>query len=156
MSFVVRNDLGRFLDKIKLSANVNKGIAQKALKKVVYKGVELAQNNYEMINVDIYYQIDGNTAKITAKKDGIAYIEYGTGLVGQSSGYPQEYLPKTGVPKTNSWQYYYDSPHKVNGGWYFGHTFTRGQVAGMQMYNTVKQLNEYIRKDLVKDLKEGV
>lgn len=156
MSFVVRNDLGRFLDKIKSSADVNKGIAQKALKKVVYKGVELAQNNYEMINVDIYYQIDGNTAKITAKKDGIAYIEYGTGLVGQSSGYPQEYLPKTGVPKTNSWQYYYDSPYKINGGWKFGHTFTRGQVAGMQMYNTVKQLNEYIRKDLVKDLKEGV
>ena len=104
MSFVVRNDLGRFLDKIKSSADMNKGIAQKALKKVVDKGVELAQNNYEMINVDIYYQIDGNTAKITAKKDGIAYIEYGTGLVGQSSGYPQEYLPKTGVPKTNSWQ----------------------------------------------------
>lgn len=156
MSFVVRNDLGRFLDKIKSSADMNKGIAQKALKKVVDKGVELAQNNYEMINVDIYYQIDGNTAKITAKKDGIAYIEYGTGLVGQSSGYPQEYLPKTGVPITNSWQYYYDSPYKINGGWYFGHTFTRGQVAGMQMYDTVKQLNEYIRKDLVKDLKEGV
>lgn len=164
MSKVVRrNDLNRFYGKLQNIRNV----AETATELIADNGEKIAKSEYAGINsVQVIKDIDGNSAVISANGDSVAYIEYGTGLVGQGTykgDLPTQTLtfesPKDSgrINTTQGWEYYYDNPRtKVLGGWFFGRgysNFTRGQVAGNQMFNTAKSLREYIKTDLAKDIR---
>ena len=164
MSKVVRrNDLNRFYGKLHNIRNV----AETATELIADNGEKIAKSEYAGINsVQVIKDIDGNSAVISANGDSVAYIEYGTGLVGQGTykgDLPTQTLtfesPKDSgrINTTQGWEYYYDNPRtKVLGGWFFGRgysNFTRGQVAGNQMFNTAKSLREYIKTDLAKDIR---
>lgn len=164
MSKVVRqNDLNRFYGKLYNIRN----IAETATELIADNGEKIAKSEYAGINsVQVTKEIDENSAVISASGDSVAYIEYGTGLVGQGTykgDLPTQTLtfesPKDSgrINTTQGWEYYYDNPQtKVLGGWFFGRgyaNFTRGQVAGNQMFNTAKSLREYIKNDLAKDIR---
>lgn len=164
MSKVVRqNDLNRFYGKLYNIRNV----AETATELIADNGEKIAKSEYAGINsVQVTKDIDENNAVISASGDSVAYIEYGTGLVGQGTykgDLPTQTLtfesPKDSgrINTTQGWEYYYDNPQtKVLGGWFFGRgyaNFTRGQVAGNQMFNTAKSLREYIKTDLAKDIR---
>lgn len=164
MSKVVRqNDLNRFYGKLYNIRNV----AETATELIADNGEKIAKSEYAGINsVQVTKDIDENSAVISASGDSVAYIEYGTGLVGQGTykgDLPTQTLtfesPKDSgrINTTQGWEYYYDNPQtKVLGGWFFGRgyaNFTRGQVAGNQMFNTAKSLREYIKTDLAKDIR---
>ena len=164
MSKVVRrNDLNRFYGKLQNIRNV----AETATELIADNGEKIAKSEYAGINsVQVIKDIDENSAVISASGDSVAYIEYGTGLVGQGTykgDLPTRTLtfesPKDSgrINTTQGWEYYYDNPQtKVLGGWFFGRgysNFTRGQVAGNQMFNTAKSLREYIKTDLAKDIR---
>ena len=164
MSKVVRrNDLNRFYGKLQNIRNVS----ETATELIADNGEKIAKSEYAGINsVQVIKDIDGNSAVISANGDSVAYIEYGTGLVGQGTykgDLPTQTLtfesPKDSgrINTTQGWEYYYDNPRtKVLGGWFFGRgysNFTRGQVAGNQMFNTAKSLREYIKTDLAKDIR---
>lgn len=164
MSKVVRqNDLNRFYGKLYNIRNV----AETATELIADNGEKIAKSEYAGINsIQVTKDIDENNAVISASGDSVAYIEYGTGLVGQGTykgDLPTQTLtfesPKDSgrINTTQGWEYYYDNPQtKVLGGWFFGRgyaNFTRGQVAGNQMFNTAKSLREYIKTDLAKDIR---
>ena len=168
MSKVVRrNDLNRFYGKLQNIRNV----AETATELIADNGEKIAKSEYAGINsVQVIKDIDGNSAVISANGDSVAYIEYGTGLVGQGTykgDLPTQTLtfesPKrkagdTRPPRVNTthgWEYYYDNPEtKFMGGWFMGKGgFTRGQVASMRMYRTAKSLKEYVHNGLAKDIR---
>lgn len=152
-SCVKKNTLNNYLQKLKNISKIEFG--ETVANVVAQKGVEYAQQEYAGTHFTASSEVKGSNAKVIAQGNGIAYVEYGTGLVGQGT-YKGE-TPQNGVPITGNWEYYYDSPHKENGGWYFGRTFTRGRVAGMQMYRTAKSLNNYIKQGkLVEDLRKEI
>ena len=166
MAFIVKNDLPRFYEKLKnWQANGNNAIVQKALNLISEKMLEIAKSEYSGINVNLNTEINENKVTLTASGKAIMFIEFGTGLVGEASGYPKDKLPTETItfesPKgepqsTQGWEYYYDNPKtKIMGGWFWGKTFTRGQVAGMQMLNTTNKIREYIRNDLAQDIRKG-
>ncbi len=145
MSFVKRNDLGRFANKLyKIGTN---NLANTTTELLADKGKEIAREQYKGTTISVDSIVNNNTATIIANGKQVAYLEYGTGLIGK--GTYKGNLPTNGVPITGNWEYYYDSPHKVieNGkqGWYLGKIFTEGRVAGNQMFNTAKSLREYVR-----------
>ena len=155
--------MNRFYGKLQNIRNV----AETATELIADNGEKIAKSEYAGINsVQVIKDIDGNSAVISANGDSVAYIEYGTGLVGQGTykgDLPTQTLtfesPKDSgrINTTQGWEYYYDNPRtKVLGGWFFGRgysNFTRGQVAGNQMFNTAKSLREYIKTDLAKDIR---
>lgn len=82
----------------------------------------------------------------TAISKDIAFIEYGTGIVGEASPHPD---PKSGgVPVTGSWQYYYHSPWKTkvgdNDGWAHEDHFHTGTPAGKQLYEAHYMIKQKI------------
>ena len=152
-SCVKKNNLNRYLQKLKNIAKID--YAETVASIIADKGVEIAKAEYAVTSkhTKVTSEKKGSKATVVASRKGLTFIEYGTGLVGQ--GTYDGKLPTSGVPITGNWEYYYDSPHKKNGGWYFGNTFTEGRVAGMQMYRTAKSLGEYVKKgELVEDLKK--
>lgn len=170
MAFVVKNDLNKFLSKIN---NVSfTDIKQKAIDNIFDKAYEIIKKEYDGVEgVIITRDKSKNHISINAHKEGLAYIEFGTGLIGETSGYPREKLPKesfifqspmskkgeqTNLQFTQGWEYYYDNPKtKVLGGWFFGKTFMKGQKAGMQMFNATRKIVDYCNKELLKQIKEG-
>lgn len=163
MSFVVRNDLDRFLGKLK---NYNKqgDLAKRVADKVAQKGSEIASRNWgggvviEVRGKDTQYSIVA--IDMNKEHPTIAYREFGTGIQGKGT-YKGE-LPKdpitfttlyNGEPTTVTvpeWVYNYRKE-------YFKWTDTdwKGMVAQMPMFNTAKELREYIKTDLAKDIKES-
>lgn len=121
----------------------------------------------ENIDVDGYMKTQ-TKGRIVASGDEVAFVEYGTGKVGEKSGYPKKLLPsKTlkfespeGYPQsTKGWEYYYNNPYtkiKYKGkyGWRVNGQFTRGMPAGKQVYTTAKYLRENIVKIAKKTIKE--
>lgn len=120
------------------------------------KGAEIAREKYatsdfgtnETSIVCSAEQISNERARVTAKGDRIAYLEYGTGYYAQGS-YPSDKLPSW-------WQYYYPSPNKAykatkttGGEKMFGwnnaeYGFQIGKSAQAQMYHTSVELKEQI------------
>lgn len=163
------NNLFRNLSKMQTD-----GLADRVSNKLANAGYSKAILNYSTssvtgINVIAIPSQDG-VSYIKASGDGLAYIEFGTGYVGKNSGYPSEKLPKETItfesPKgspqsTQGWEYYYNNPIlkqqgiKVNGGWYFGKTFTKGQPAGMQLYDTYRFLEENLKDIVINELRGG-
>ena len=120
-------------------------------------GKELAQNIYQgtgITDVEITTTpAENGICQIIASKEGIAYIEFGTGIVGKESGYPQEKLltetlnfesPKGYPQSTTGYEYNYPNPiTKRDGkGWFYGGQYTQGQPAGFQLYTTAVFLND--------------
>lgn len=148
---VKHNDLDRYYSKLK---NITSGdLGTKVVDLLVDRGVQEANVQYNGTRFEVTSEKDETKGTIIASGKGIAYVEYGTGLVGKGT-YEGE-TPQSGVPITGQWTYFYDSPHKTpNGGWFFGHTFTRGRVAGMQMFNTAKSLRQYVQSgELAQDIR---
>ena len=165
MAFVVKNDLQSFVDKLK-NYKIQNNLINKALNLIGKKMVEIAEWEYaDYEHIKFNASIENNHLTFKANGRGIAYIEFGTGLVGEQSGYPKDKLPTQTLifesPKgeqqiTQGWEYYYNNPKtKILGGWFFGSLFTRGQVAGMQMLNIMNETREYIHNYLAKDIREG-
>lgn len=128
------------------------------------RGLEIAQGYYSGSKMPTLEVIgSGNSYSLVASAKGLLYTEYGTGRVGQSSGYPTDRLPNGGIPITGGWEYYYDSPHKatLNGveGWWVNlnssKRFSTGREAGMQMYNTSEDLRAE-KHDIILNYLKGV
>ena len=121
----------------------------------------------ENIDVDGYMRTQ-TKGRIVASGNEVSFIEFGTGKVGEKSGYPKELLPSQtlkfespiGYPQsTKGWEYYYDNPytkvkHKGKYGWLYKKQFTRGMPAGKQVYTTAKYLRENIVKIAKQTIKE--
>lgn len=138
--------LNNFREKLEKRKKLYSNFNSSFVKDIAKRGEQIAKEEYvgvKDVNVN-HEQIDKNTGRVTVEKKGIAYIEFGTGRVGQGSGYDADYLPKSGVPITGGWQYYYPSEHKDTKdgveGWYAGDRFMKGIPSGQQMYRTSQRL----------------
>lgn len=117
-------------------------------------GSDYAQSLYSGDSIMVSAENTGNgKAKITAEGKQVAFLEYGTGLVGKGSyegNLPTEPITFESAGKThttNGWEYYYDNPDTkatVNNvkGWFWGNNFSEGWKAQAQMWHTA----EHIRK----------
>lgn len=139
--------LDNFRNKLQKYSNIKSGITNEIAREIARRGEQIAREEYAgMDKVKVSYQtLGGGISRVIAERDGLSYIEFGTGDVGKNSNYPEQNLPKEGVPITGKWDYYYlpsDSKDTVNGerGWWWGKTFITGRPAGMQMYHTSQRL----------------
>lgn len=162
MAFVVKNDLQNFSER--LNAYNKKDIAERVADLVAKKGGEIANSNWGG-SATVSVSGEGLTRSIIAK-DGdaehpkIGYIEFGTGIAGK--GTYEGKLPQE--PITFTTQYNGEQTSVTVPGWTYNYrkdflNWTdqdwQGQTAKMPMYNTGKQLREYVRTDLAKDLREN-
>jgi len=138
--------LMNFKNKLQKYSSLNTNLTNELAEQIAIRGEQIAREEYSSDKVQVYHEnLGSGRSRVVAKRDGLAYIEFGTGDIGKSSNYPEENLPKEGVPITGKWEYYYepsDSKTILNGqrGWWFGKTFTTGRPAGMQMYKTSQKL----------------
>ena len=163
MAFVVKNDLQRFADKLK-NYKAKGDLAEKVAEKVTNKGVEIAQKNWGG-GVSIEVRDNKLTKSIVVIDEDkehptIAYREFGTGIKGKGTyegNLPDK--PITFTTKYNGedtsvtvleWVYNYrkDHLHWTEQDW-------QGMVAQMPMFNTAKELREYIKTELAKDIRKG-
>lgn len=111
----------------------------------------LMQEPYSKPNLYVIQR--GNTAFLVANGEDVAFIEYGTGIVGLNNKHPEPL--KKGVPITGVWQYFYPSPYKekVQGiqGWFHKHYFHTGTPAGKQLY----EATDLIKKSIYSKLTRG-
>ena len=131
-----------------------KEYAKEVAEEVAKRGEQIAREEYAGLSkVNVTHETIGSgMSRVVAQGEQIAYIEFGTGRVGEQSKYPTDKLPKEGVPITGQWEYYYPSQYKRTSkttgdeGWYHKFEgddkalFTKGQSAGMQMYRTSQRL----------------
>lgn len=156
MGFVKRNNLERYANRLyKISS---KNVANQTVELLADKGKTIAEKEYTGTSISVTNEINDNVAQVIANGNQVAYLEYGTGVIGD--GTYKGKLPTSGVPITGEWQYYYlpsNSKAVKDGkkGWYLKNgAFIEGRIAGNQMFNTAKSLREYVRsKDLARDLK---
>ncbi len=103
-----------------------------------------SEHGHNPPSITVGFEPHGTRATIYAKGDAVAFFEFGTGEY--AKGTYQGNLPQSGVPETEEWVYYYDSPHKTerNGekGWKWGHAFVKGNPAEAEMWET----SQYIRQ----------
>lgn len=131
---------------------------------IAERGVKIADGLYSENNISVFsVPASGGKASVVAHGDQIAYLEYGTGEYAQ--GTYRGNLPKSGVPLTGSWKYYYPSKNKRTSiktglkGWFHNKRFHIGSRAGAQMWNTARSLRmlapNIARKAISEALKEG-
>lgn len=158
MGVIIQNDLVRFLDKVK---NLQKAVSpnkDNMATALAEHGAMIARYEYAtsgfMPTISVETTGSGQS-DIVFSKEGLAYHEFGTGAY---ATYPDESkLPKSGVPITGKWEYYYPNPktkRTIGGqkGWFFGKTFSTGQPAHAEIYYTAKAL----RKDAPYVIMQGV
>ena len=174
MAFVVKNGLQSFVDKLK-NYKAQGDLADKVLDKVLQKGEEIARKQYDIsdkgtvINkkgqevqssITISSSKSGNTGKITSNGSQVAYMEFGTGVKGKGT-YEGE-LPTN--PITFLTDRFNDVIYVTVPGWTYNYRRdflhwswedVKGYPAKMQMFNTAKELREYIKTDLAKDIRKG-
>ncbi len=149
MGIVKKNTLNRFLQRLDTKKRVYDAEAVSNI--VADIGVETAQEQYDKGSYtpdSIKSYIVGNQVEIRASGERIAYAEYGTGQIGKGTykgTLPTQTLtfesPKGSLQTTHGWEYYYpNTKTKVNGGWYIGKKFTRGEKATAQMFKTAQDL----------------
>ena len=138
--------LKSFKNKLQRYSNVNARFTNQVAEEIAKRGEQIAREEYAGLSkVNVTHETMGSgMSRVVAERDGLSYIEFGTGRVGEQSNYPTEKLPQSGVPITGNWEYYYPSEHKVTKdgeeGWILGSSFVKGQSAGMQMYRTSQRL----------------
>lgn len=150
--------LNSFKEKLKVYSNINAKFINGVISAILNRALQIAREEYSgLSSIDVGIEkISTGIGRLYAKGESVAYIEFGTGLVGEASQYPKDKLPTQNLefesPKdsgkmrqTNGWEYYYDNPDtKIMGGWFWGKTFTQGRQAGMQMY----RISQRIRQEL--------
>lgn len=152
--------LNNFKGKLQKYANLNVGFTNQVAEEIAKRGELIAQEEYAgMSKVSVTHEnLGSGMSRVVSEREGLAYIEFGTGRVGEQSNYPNDKLPKQGVPITGEWDYYYDSEYKTtkNGveGWMWGKTFIKGRPAGMQMYRTSQRLKQEMA-NIVKNKLKG-
>ena len=138
--------LNNFRSKLQKFATINSNFTTEVADEIARRGEQIAREEYAGLSkVNVTHETMGSgMSRVVAEREGLSYIEFGTGRVGEQSNYPQDKLPKTGVPITGEWEYYYPSEHKVTKdgeeGWMLGSSFVKGQSAGMQMYRASQRL----------------
>ena len=156
MGVVIKNDLEKFLNKLsdakKTMVNKFAQIVAEDAKNIIsiqYAGMKYANN------ITISEIVDGSFT-VSVEGEGITFVEYGTGHVGEGT-YPGQLptetitfeSPKGDKHTTNGWEYYYKNEKtKVNGGWFYGNTFTTGRPAGAQMFNASQELRRKYEKNI--------
>lgn len=158
--------LNNFRNKLKNLGGSSVKLANEIVDELAKKGADIARQEYSnVVGVNVYHETTGTgSSRVIAEKEGLAYIEFGTGRVGEKSGYDKDYLPKSGVPITGKWQYYYPSQYKRTSktgeeGWYHKFEgeekarFVKGQSAGMQMYRTSQRLKSEMSSIIKNKLK---
>lgn len=161
--------LRNFYNKIKNFGETRK-IANEIVDELAIRGAEIARREYGSVEgVNVYSETTGNgSSRIIAQGEKVAYIEFGTGIVGKNSKYPKKHLPKETLtfesPKgemqtTSGWEYYYNNPRTkrkvtdeegniLSQGWWHKFegedeaTYVTGQEAGKQMYKTSQELRK--------------
>lgn len=142
--------LNDFILKIQKFSKI-KNIGAKVASQIAERGVEIARDEYrnsQRVILSVEKTNESNKLKIVAQGHGLAFDEFGTGLVGQGTykgNLPTDAIefesPKGFPQRTEGWVYYYPNRKtKILGGWFAGKVFHRGQVAQAQMYNTTQQL----------------
>ena len=138
--------LESFKNKLQKYSNINASLTNQVADEIAKRGEQIAREEYSGLSkVNVSREtLGGGASRVIAEREGLSYIEFGTGRVGQQSNYPTEKLPQSGVPITGNWEYYYPSEHKVTKdgeeGWMLGSSFVKGKSAGMQMYRTSQRL----------------
>ena len=159
--------LESFRNKLQRYSNINASLTNQVAEEVAKRGEQIAREEYAGVNgVSVHHENLGRgMSKVVAEGEQVAYIEFGTGRVGEKT-YPDTHLPKQGVPITGEWQYYYPSEYKRTSkttgeeGWYHKFEgeekarFTKGQSAGMQMYRTSQRLRNEMAS-IVKNKMKG-
>ena len=152
--------LENFRNKLQRYSNINASLTNQVSEEIAKRGEQIAREEYAgHSKVNVTHETMGSgMSRVVAEREGLAYIEFGTGRVGQQSNYPNEKLPQSGVPITGNWEYYYPSEHKVTKdgeeGWMLGSNFVKGQSAGMQMYRTSQRLRNEM-SNIVKNKIKG-
>ncbi len=150
MTKIDTSGLENALNKIRKLKNIN---ATDIAMAVAEKGKDLAQKKYGGTSVVVTSETLGEgKSRITAKGKGVAFMEYGTGRVGEGTykgTLPTQPIsfesPKGEMQTTEGWQYYYDNPKtKITKdgqeGWEANGVFFTGQEAGAQMWKTANEL----------------
>lgn len=159
---VDRSGLENFTKKVKSYSGLDQRFVNGIASEIVEQGRVIAQAKYGDKKVEVSTTpVVGGKGQIVATGKHIAYMEFGTGIEGEGT-YPEDNLPKSGVPITGKWEYYYPSEFKdtVNGqkGWWTGaghRQFVKGKAAGKQMYETSVELKEKM-VEIAKQKIEGV
>ena len=163
---VTKNGLEKF--KAKLEVRTTEDFSDVVANAIADEGELIAKTKYMGTNVEVLGHseaVNGETS-IIARGNQIAYMEFGTGLIGDGTYPDKSKLPKEPItfesPKprggrksnpenihtTNGWEYYYDNPKTKVGdsGWYYQGKLTKGQPAQAQMFYTAKELRDKIPK----------
>ena len=160
--------LKNFRNKLQNFAKSSYGMLDEIATEIAIKGKDIAITEYAGVNDIIvsHETLGSGRSRVVVKGENIAYMEFGTGKVGEQSSYPKDKLPQSNVPITKNWIYYYPSQYKRTSssgeqGWYHkfdGETkasFIKGQPAGMQMYRTSQRLKTQmadIARNKIKEL----
>lgn len=129
-----------------------------AMEKLCQEATKYAEEEYGRYNhpeISVRYDNpDGTFATIIAEDKGevaqIAFFEFGTGDVGNGRYPDTTKLPKSGVPITESWVYYYDSPAKRTShgvrGWFWDNKFHTGNAPEAEMWKTSQYIQTRARQ----------
>ena len=101
---------------------------------------------YGHADITVSYDNSGTLATIYARGQEVAFFEFGTGDVGNGRYPDTTKLPRSGVPITDTWVYYYDSPAKRTSkgvrGWFWDSKFHTGNTPEAEMWRT----SQYIKR----------
>lgn len=156
-----RGDISRAIKALSLNSSSNnlQGNVEKFVEKMVEKGVDIAKSYCPVESGDLKGSIKGKVEKDTSKivgkisvgTDHAAFVEFGTGVVGQGT-----------YPNVAQTVYAYDVNGHGEEGWnYFDETrqqyfHTKGHVANPFMYKTARDLRGYandIAQEVLNDSK---
>ena len=142
-------------------------VCERVAQRIADRGSEIAQSEYGERTVDIQV-IQGEaegSRKIVAKGRGLAFDEFGTGLVGQGTyegNLPTETIefesPKGSPQSTQGWEYYYPNSKtkrtnaKGEQGWFHNKKFVKGKPAEAQMWKTANELENGKAVQAIKEL----
>lgn len=105
-------------------------------------GMDLDENSAGVVMSTVSSTSNGAKAVVSHVGDDVAYLEFGTGMVGKQSPHPLS-------PQYN-WEYYIDTVFKktVKGraGWWFNSDFHVGIAAGRSVYNAAVDLRNNLKR----------
>lgn len=152
MAVVKKNNLARFVRKVsKYQGKINGGEIAEFIGDV---GVSVAKEEYSGKNVDVGAEVGRGTARIVARGDKIAYMEFGTGVTGKNTydgQLPTQKLvfesPKGVKQSTEGWQYNYRKEQgKTDKDWI-------GHRAEAQMFKTSQRLKAELPEKIKQKIK---
>lgn len=159
MAIVIKNDLNKFLKSLSKSG---KSIKPNEIADIVGDvGINIARQEYAITGItpnEIRKEINGNQVEIVAVGEHLAFMEFGTGVLGEgtySGDLPEKSVklqfesPKGIQQSTDGWVYNYrkkQNPDKVEKDW-------KGMPAKAQMFNSSQRLSEQLGEEIKNNLK---